>query len=208
MNAQKIRNWLLQHPKPHLLHLIVDGETEEIRPNAKSFQKTAETIAALQPEEIRALDAEGKIIRAIRPDSPEARRSEQPEVPAVLAQDPHAAMVTHCANLIHRAYEHSTDIAFTKMVELVERMNDRSDAIEQRLERTEARARRLQEDQIDDAYERAEELAERAIEQASGEGGGDIKSMLMQAFMSGQMNASKAGGANHGASNGAAKGKA
>jgi Asp-tRNA(Asn)/Glu-tRNA(Gln) amidotransferase C subunit len=217
MNAHKLRNWLLQHPKPALIKLhLEDGEEKTLKPNLKSFMKTAETIAALDPELIEALDAEGGVIRAVRPDSPEARRSDAAEVPAVLAQDPHAAMLTHCANLIHRAYEHSTETAFQKLVDVLERMNERSDAIERRLERSEATGRRLQQELIDDAYDRAEELAERALEQAQQDGGGDMKQMLTQAFLSGQMNGGargRAAGTNNGApangaSNGAPKGKA
>jgi hypothetical protein len=201
MNAQNLRGWLLQLPKPALLRCTVDGEVEELKPG-KSWQKLAETIAALQPELVQALDAEGNILRALRPDTADARRSDAAEIPTGLAADPQALMLTHFANLLHRAYEHSTEIAFGKIVELVDKMNDRSEGIEQRLERAEARARRLQEDNIEDAYARAEELAAQAAETG---GNDELKNHLLGAFLSGKMNGPpKPNGASNGASNGKA----
>lgn len=181
MNVSRIRGFLLKQPKPAELRLTIDGETELVKPG-KSWAKTAETVLALGPELIECLDASGGIIRAMRTDTPEARRSDAAEPPAVIAADPHAAMLTHFANLLHRAYEHSTETAFAKMVELVERQGDRSDAIEQRLERAESLARRLQAEQIEDAYAHAAELAAQA---QNGEGG-DLLQNLAGAFLSGQ----------------------
>lgn len=180
MNQAKIRGFLLQLPKPSLIRITGDGDSQELKPG-KSYTKTAETICALAPELIECLDSDGKVIRAMRTDTPEAQRSSAAEVPAVLAQDPHAAMLTHFANLLHRAYEHSTEIAFTRLVELTERMGDRSDAIEQRLERTEAANRRLLQDQVDDAFERAQEVAE-----AQAASGNNLGETLLSSFVSGQ----------------------
>lgn len=184
MNQGKIRGFLLQLPKPALVRITGDGEPQELKPG-KSYTKTAETICALAPELIELLDSDGKVIRAMRTDTVDAQRSTAAEMPTVLQQDPHAAMLTHFANLLHRAYEHSTEIAFTRLVELTERMGDRADAIEQRLERTEAANRRLLQDQVDDAFERAAEQAEKA---ASGNGaGGELLQNMAGAFLSGQM---------------------
>jgi len=181
MNVGRIRGFLLQLPKPSLIRITGDGEPQELKPG-KSYAKTAETIAALAPDLIECLDSEGKVLRAQRTDTAESRRSDAPDLPAVLATDPHAAMLTHFAGLLHRAYEHSTEIAFTRLVELTERMGDRADAIEQRLERTEAANRRLLQEQVDDAFERAQEVAER-----TGEGGADLLQNMAGAFLSGRM---------------------
>lgn len=182
MNVARIRNFLLKQPKPAELRLTINGEHETVKPG-KSWAKTAETVAALGPELIECLDASGGIIRATRTDTPEAQRSEAAELPAVLATDPHAAMLSLFANLLHRAYEHSTETAFARMVELVERMGDRADSIEARLERSEANNRRLQSEQIEDAYAHAAELAQRAGE--NGENGDFLQNMAA-AFLSGQ----------------------
>jgi ribosomal protein L17 len=183
VNQGKIRGFLLQLPKPSLVRITGDGEPQELKPG-KSYTKTAETICALAPELIECLDSDGKVIRAMRTDTPEAQRSTAAELPQVLQTDPHAAMLTHFANLLHRAYEHSTEIAFTRLVELTERMGDRADAIEQRLERTESANRRLLQDQVDDAFERAQEVAEQAA--AAGQSG-DLLQNMAGAFLSGHL---------------------
>lgn len=199
MNVGRIRGFLLQLPKPALVRAFVDGEPEELKVT-RSWQKLAESIAALRPEVIHCLDSEGKLLRAMRMDDAEAQRSDAAPLPEGLKVDPHALMLTHFANLLHRAYEHSTEIAFGKMVECFDRMNDRSASIEQRLERAEAYARRLREQQAEDALDQAEELVA-----AAGDGAGDVGSQLAQAFLSGRLNreVGKANGA--GKPNGAAK---
>lgn len=200
MNVQRIRGFLLQQPRPHVVRVSTDGgEPQELKTSGRSYAKLSETIIALGHELIECLDSEGKVIRAHRLTSADTRSAEPPALPAVISQDPQAAMLMLFANLLHRAYEHSTEVAFTKMVEFVERMGDRSDSIEQRLERTEAANRRLVQDQVDDALERA---AEQAAEAAQGGNGGLLQQMA-GAFMSGQMqNAAskppvKANGAKH-----------
>lgn len=188
MSVERIRGFLLQLPKPALVRAFVDGEPEDLKVN-RTYQRLAETIAALQPEEIRCLDAEGKVLRAMRLDDADSRRSDAAPLPAALQGDPQAAMLAHFADLIHRAYSHSTEIAFTKIVELVDRMNDRSAGIEQRLERAEAYARRLREEQADDAIERAEDIVAAAAGQE-----GDVGSQLASAFLSGRLNRTAADG--------------
>jgi hypothetical protein len=199
-DASRIRGFLLQSPKPQLVRITTnDGEPHELKPG-RSYAKTADTIAALDVDLIECLDDAGKLLRALRMSSPDALRSDAAAMPKGLEADPQAMMLTHFANLIHRAYEHSTEIAFSKMVELVERIGDRSEAIEARLERAEAAHRRAVDQQIDDAFERAEETAEKAKE-----GSGDLLQNLAGAFLNGQMqSAAKPAAAR--AANGAGKG--
>jgi hypothetical protein len=156
-----LRNFLIRDPAPHTIRLTTsEGETQDILPGKRSRVKIAETIVSVGPELVECLDAQGHLLRAIRPDAEDATAaSSAPEVPQVIATDPNAAMVTHFANLIHRAYQHSTELAFSKLVELVERIDARSDAIEQRLERTEAAYRKEQQARLDELYERAAEAA-------------------------------------------------
>jgi len=180
--ANRIRGFLLQAPKPQTVRISTnDGEPHELKPG-RSYAKCAETIAALDVELIECLDDTGKLLRAMRMSSVEAMRSDAATTPKGLEADPQALMLTHFANLIHRAYEHSTEIAFSKMVELVERIGDRSESIEARLERAEAAHRRAVDDQIDDAFQRAQELADK-----NESGSGDLLQNLAGAFMSGQM---------------------
>jgi hypothetical protein len=213
LNVRDLRGWLLQLPKPASVRVTIDGEVEEL-PLGKSYAKLADTIWALKPEQVRCLDPEGRVLRAptLEPEDTAAkpRAAELPQLPLVIQQDPQAALLHHFASLLHTAYEFSTGKAFDKLSDLMERMNERSDSIEQRLERAEARARRLQEDQLEDALDRAQ--LENAVA-AAGQGEEAIGSSLLQAFLSGQMQR-KSNGSGHAAApngangNGAPKGKA
>lgn len=212
MNISRIRGFLISLPKPASVRVFVEGEAHDLKTAGRSYQKIAETIAAMNGEQLQCLDSEGKLLRATRLDDEDAQRSDAAPIPAGLAADPQALMLTHFANLLHRAYEHSTEIAFSKMVEIVDRINDRSTSIEQRLERAEALARRLRDDQVQDAFERAEEIAEQA-----GQTGNDaFVNTMMEQFLAGRMHrqqqqeaaSTKANGKAQGAGkvNGAAKG--
>lgn len=182
--ANRIRGFLLQSPKPHIVRVSSnDGEPQELKPG-RSYAKCADTIAALDVELIECLDDGGKLQRAMRMSSEEALRSDAATLPKGLEADPNALMLSHFADLIHRAYQHSTEIAFTKLVEVVERIGERAEAIEARLERQEASNRRLQQDAVDDAFARAEEAAEK-----SGAEGGDLLNNLATAFLGGQTQA-------------------
>lgn len=183
MNASRIRGFLLQLPKPHSVRVSGDGEPQTLKPG-KSYAKLADTIAALGVDLIELLDKDGAVIRATRLEAEDSRRSDAAVVPEALKANPEALMLTLFANLVHRAYEHSTEIAFTKMVELVDKMNDRSDGIEQRLERAESRNRAFLQDQVDAEFERAEQVAAQA---ATGEEG-DLGQQLVGSFLSGAMN--------------------
>lgn len=176
-DVARIRGFLIQQPKPAFVRITGEGEPQELTPG-RSYQRCAETIAALDPELVECLDASKKLLRAMNLSAPEARRSDAAEIPAGIAADPQALMLTHLANLVHRAYEHSTETAFTKLVELMDRMNARSEAIEQRLERAEAQYRRLANEQIEAALDRAEE--------AQAGAGGDLPQQMLGAFLGGQ----------------------
>lgn len=179
MNAGAIRGWLLRAPKPALVRVTVDDDVQEVKLN-KSYAKTADTIAALEPDLIECLDKDGAVLRAMRADSADARRSEAAAIPPGLESDPQAMMLVHFSNQIHRAYEHATEVAFSKMVEVFDIMSARSESIEQRLERAEAHNRRLINEQVEDAFERAEETA------AGATGKEGIGEQILGAFLGGQ----------------------
>jgi len=185
MNASKIRGFLIQKPKPAKVRVTVDDETQDIA-LGRSYAKTADTIAALKPDLIECFSAEGALLRAMDADTPEARRSDAAAIPAGLETDPNALMLVHFSNQIHRAYEHATEIAFAKMVEVFDIMSARSESIEARLERSEAQNRKLINEQIDSEFERAEEIADRNEN-------GELGEQMLGAMLSG-LN-SKGGGA-------------
>lgn len=185
ITVNRLRGFMICSPKPAKVRVLVDGDWQELKTNNRSYQKLAETVEAMNGEQLQCLSEDGTVLRAMRLDDADAQRAPAPAIPAVLANDPHAAMLSLFGSELARAYQYATEIAFSKMVECFDRVNDRSAGIEQRLERAEAHARRLSQDQIDLAYERAEEMAEQA-----GQGGNDaFVTNMAQAWLSGQMNA-------------------
>lgn len=179
MSTSKIRGFLLQLPKPARIRVSAgDAEPQEIKP-ARSAARTAESIQALGAELIECLDKDGALLRALRLGESEAHRSDAADLPEGIKADPQALMLTHFANLLHRAYEHSTEIAFTRLVELAERLSQHSESIEARLASAEAALRRERYDRLDEAHDRALE----AIEKGATEGGNPLMDQMLGAFL-------------------------
>lgn len=160
VSAWGMRKFLLRMPRAALVRLSSGDKTSDIVPKKnQSWSRLGETIAAMAPELVECLDDNGNLLRAIRPHL-DADPQEAPEPPAPIAADPETARLTHFANLLHRAYEHTTNVAFARLIDLVERIDARSDAIEARLERTEAAYRRATQQQLADAFEQADQQME------------------------------------------------
>lgn len=183
--SAKIRGFLLQKPKPANVRVTGDGEPEVISVG-RSYSRLAETIDALNVDLVECLDANGKVLRALRLSSSEPSRSDAPSLPAVLAQDPHAAMLTHFGSLLADAYRHSTEVAFTKMVEVTDSHRSYTEQLEGRLAQLESALRRSNKDLLDAELDRLEELKEKATE---GEAGG-LGEQLVSSFLAGKMNGS------------------
>lgn len=197
MNTARIRGFLLQLPKPARIRVSAgDGEPQEIKP-ARSFSRTAESIEALGVELVECLDKDGTVLRALRLSEGESRRSDAAEVPKGIEADPHALMLSHFANLLHRAYEHSTEIAFTRLVELAERLSAHTESIEARLAHAESSLRREQSDRLEEAYERAREAVEKGAE-----GDNPLMQQMLGAFVQAKMSAPAAAAKPNGKSNG------
>lgn len=182
MNASRIRGFLIKLPKPAKIRLTSgDGEPQEIKPG-RSAARTAESIEALGVDLVECLDKDGALLRALRLGEDESHRSDAAAIPKGIEADPHALMLTHFANLLHRAYEHSTEIAFTRVVELAERLSAHSESIEARLAQAESALRRERDD-------RREEEVERALEQLAQKAGGDesLAQQMLGAFMQAKM---------------------
>jgi len=180
--AWSIRRFLLGQPRAKSIWIHTGDSRQELSYDKRSWTKTAETIHALAPDVVELLDSDNRVIRAMRMDDQSHTTSDSaPEPPRIIHEDPETAKLTHMSNLLARAYEFSTELAFTKLVELVERMGDRADAIEARLERTEAANRRLFKEQVEDAFDRADELVE------TGLANGSPEQQLMGAFLQGQV---------------------
>ncbi len=186
-----LRSWLMKRPRPAMLrlHFADEAVQEMARSEGQSWQDMADSIAAMDPIIVEVLDGDGKLLRAIKPQEEDGsggrvRDNRSVVVPPALQADPETARICFIADLLHRCYQHSTDVAFTKLVDLVDRIDSRSTAIETRLERTERAYQRSLQDQIDDAFERAEEAGEAAAAAAAG-GDEDFESMMVKSFMGG-----------------------
>jgi hypothetical protein len=180
LSAQNLRKWFLRQPHAETIRMTVgDGVIQEIKPTRnQSWAKISETVHAIAPELIELLDKDDRIIRAMRPGEETESNTSAPTPPAPITTDPETARLTHFANLIHRAYEHSVNVAFEKMASLMEAMNQRSDSIEARLERAEAAYRRVAADQLKDAWDRVYEASEAAEN-------GDLKDQMLLSFLHG-----------------------
>lgn len=177
MDEKEIRSFLVMQPRG--AKVLVRDEDDEVHDIAApvgkggSWAQVARSIDAMKPALIEIHDADGKLLRATRCNDKQPTPSAEAGLP-VLHTDPETARLTHFANLLYRATEFSTTLAFTKMVELFTLSSERSAAIEARLERTEANYRREMQARLDEAFERADELAKEAEQAAQGPPGDPI----------------------------------
>jgi hypothetical protein len=71
VTAWQYRSWLLWKPKPasvRVHHGSDDTKPQEIRIGSRPLARIGETIEALQPDLVEALDSRGKLLRALRPE--------------------------------------------------------------------------------------------------------------------------------------------
>lgn len=183
-----LRQWLMKRPRPDALRLTFQDGDVKLLPRAdQPWQELAETVVALEPTLVECCDKEKTVIRAIKGADlgkfERERDNSRVQPPAPLHSDPETARMCYVADLVHRAYQHATDVAFEKvagaydtafarLIDLTERIDARADNMERRLERAEALYRR-------EANERLQEAIERAEEEGGAEGfGGLVKSFL------------------------------
>ena len=170
MDAKALRTFLVSRPQPSkILVKCADDASHELAPAGpgRTWASIAQTIESLDPEAIALYDAEGKLIRATNFHAEAERKEVFADSLGVPGADNETARLTHFANLLYRATEFSTKLAFEKMVELFGMMNERSASIEARLEKAEAQYRKAMQDRLDDAFEQAEALQQQAEAEAN-----------------------------------------
>lgn len=114
------RNHLIQHPRPLMIRCYIGDDATDIDvPADVNWSRMAETVDSLDPDRIECWSDNGTLIRGMKRPEMRARQGGV-AMPASLHADPHAAMVMLFANLLHRAYEHSTQVAFDKVAEIVQ----------------------------------------------------------------------------------------
>lgn len=176
MDSNGIRNWLLCQPRPHSLR-IIDGEKKEHHfeiSKGVTWRAASESVLALQPEQVEALDEKGQMLRAIRPREIE----DEPEEEALeVVTDSETQRFVIVAKLLGDAYRHSTSTAFDKMTSMFDAVNRRAETLEKSLEMMERMMRKQWEAQI---------LADAQEASGGGPGGPITMEGLIAAFMQGQ----------------------
>jgi hypothetical protein len=186
VEEKTLRTFLMKQPRPaRIVVRTEDDDVQEVTPpsgkGGVTWANIASTILALRPSQVECYDVDGHVLRATRGDGDDEKpKPGEPTLLATLHSDPETARMTHFANLIFRATEFSTTLAFTKMVELFQIQADRAIALETRLERAEASYRRAMQERVDDAFDAAEEKAQAASEAAT-----DPVSELVRGFVGG-----------------------
>lgn len=161
MNAGAIRSWLLCQPRPVLIRVTTESDTQhEIEPNGAPWARVAQSIEALKPELLEALDVNKKLIRAVRPNEQELEPEAHEAQPVPSSSGPQVASIDTTlvtfANLIAGAYRHSTEQAFARLTDLFETSTRRTEALERSLERMQLMLNREQAGRWEDALEQAQ----------------------------------------------------
>jgi hypothetical protein len=186
LDVTAIRTFLVAAPRPAKIQVTsIDGDKTEIQtPKGPgvSWASVARSIETIDPVSIELFDETGTLIRAQRLDG--LGKDSGPVVggvlPDILARDAESARLALFAQLISQAYRFSVETAFTKMVEIFERLDARQDRVEKRLEHAEAQYRRVMAERVDAALDEAEATAREAEESKA-----DPAGALLQTFIGG-----------------------
>lgn len=191
---KKVRSFLVSTPRPaKIVVRTEEDEVHELGPakGGQSWSSIARSIIALGPKSIEVYNAADKVERAMRCDDEDEKPATEIAIPSALSSDPETARLTHFANLLFRAQQFSTEVAFGKMVEVFEMVSEQWTATNSRLERVETAYRRTLQDQLRDEYERVAEM------KAEAEAGGTQSPLetLAEAFAGGMAQAKATNGA-------------
>ena len=132
MNVQSIRAWLMIAPRPKAVRVSSEGVAPQniATPDGTKWIQVAESIAALQPELVEALTAEGGTIRAMRPDELDADEDATEDTIPVNVNDPLSVQLITISRLLADAYRHSTDVAFDKLLAMFDASTRRQESLE------------------------------------------------------------------------------
>lgn len=204
MNYRTLRGWLLAPPRPASVRLLCDGAPKTLtKTSDQTWASLASSIDAIEPELIEVLDASGVVIRAIKPEVFEATATDDEPARQVTAKpidfDAETVRFRIFADHVAAAYKHGYEVAFTRMCDVFEAVNRRSESLEKSLSTTERLLRSAYQDSLDKAVELAETQAQTAA---------DPLSNMVSAFVSGQAQAAAEGAVAPQRANGKAKAKA
>ena len=185
--ARDLRSWLMSAPRPTLVRVqVADGQVHEVDCN-QPWARLGETCAAMDAVTIWAIDAHGKTLRVakvadigedLEPDEPPCSSTGAGPGPAVLQKSDDRAMLAvldKFGTLLANAYAHSNDVAFGKMVEVVNLFAAATVQIQKEAIQARYEIRRLERDMVDEALEKAD---------AAGEG--DVLRQFIGSYFAGQ----------------------
>ncbi len=125
----------MQSPRPSMVRAIcADGVKEIAVAEGVVWTQLGASIEALDPDAVELYDDQDVLLRA---DKRRTKRTGEVTIPSVLHEDPETARLMHFANILDRAYENSTKLAFEKLVEFIEVVMRERESTAKRLERLE-----------------------------------------------------------------------
>ncbi len=123
-DATAYRSFFLRAPKPAMVRAVLpdnvthDFEVSDQEPN---FMGLAKTFESLEPIRAECYDAQGVLIRAEKPANQPKRDA---KLPGILTTDVEAARLMMFADLLAKAYENTTQVAFEKLLDVVRLVTD------------------------------------------------------------------------------------
>jgi len=178
-DSASIRGWLLIQPRPAKVRVTtVEGDERTLSTgNGITWAALAQSIEACSPTKLEGLDDDGQLLRAVRADSLAVEAGEQSSVAASLARtaavDGESVRFDKFAGHIADAYKFATEIAFSKLVDIVTAQNKRADALEKSLATTERMLRKAYDDNL---------KLQIAIASAKDGDNGDLLGEMVKAF--------------------------
>src|SRR5271156_1102974 len=153
MTPEQIRSWLMQEPRPAQVRVTAgDGVRTLSISTAVTWKKWGDTIHALDPHLLEALDGQGNLIRAERPGEAHAEEPAAPAAPSVapvVADTDENRRFVLVAQLIADAYKFGTTTAFDKLVAIADIHARRSESLERSLQSAERMLRQAEQRAID-----------------------------------------------------------
>lgn len=141
MDAEAVEAWVKKKPRPKILRLVTGDTTREIKVHpGQTWRPIVESLLDMEPDRIEALDADGGLLRAVSAENetvaspPTAQGSKRTVLSATAVHDPESQRFILFAQLLAEAYRHANEVAFARMVDLFEAVNDRHETTERLVE--------------------------------------------------------------------------
>lgn len=181
MPASSLRRWLRRQPHPAKLR--VDGREVAVATGSNQWAATEETVLALNPSKVEALDANGVMLRAMTVgDRDDDDDSDKPRAPVISELAQLAQLLNDSADKAAQRHAAAYELAFTKMVGLLEMGFQRLGSLEGAWQKAMHQTALAQSNAVLTSAEAQAALAQ--AQQGSGDPASDaIQALIMQAMM-------------------------